>query len=237
MDVFIFLLFAAAAIGAVTYIPVVGAYFSMFNTLIHESGHALAAAISGGRVTSISLFQSTEGAAAAHHHRFGMILTALSGYPFASIFAVCFLFLCANQWFISAAIMLLIVLSYNLLFWVRNIYGIFWIVSVLFLGYFIWYFNFLPFLNYLLTGIAFVLVTQSFLSCWHIFLLSVRRPKQAGDASILAKLTYIPAAVWGLLFLLQGSILFLTGCALWIDIDFYNYLSLDLLNTLERRVK
>ena len=42
------------------HIPILGDYFSIINTVIHESGHAIIA-LFGGNVESISLFMNGDG--------------------------------------------------------------------------------------------------------------------------------------------------------------------------------
>ncbi|SDH46994.1 M50 family metallopeptidase [Alteribacillus bidgolensis] len=212
-------IFIIVVIGFLMYIPVIGPYFSLFNTLVHESGHAVTALLTGGEVKSISLFSSTEGVAATHHHRPGLILTSLSGYPFASILSVLFIYMVEKEWYLGAGISLLVLLGYNLIFWVRNLFGIFWILSILTGTYLLWYQSYVDALEYLIIGISLVLWIQAFFSCWHIFLISLKTPKHAGDASVLARLTFIPAQLWGFLFLLQGTLLFMIGCGIWFDVD------------------
>ncbi|MFB4164106.1 M50 family metallopeptidase [Alteribacillus sp. JSM 102045] len=219
MEIFIMILAIGVVIAIFTYVPVLGSYLSLFNTLVHESGHALAAELTGGQVKSISLFKSTEGAAVTHHHRIGMFITALSGYPFASFVSVVFIYMAVNHWYTAAGFLLLILLGSTLIFWVRNGFGIFWILSILAGAYLLWYQGYTKAIEYLLIGVSLVLLIQAFLSCWHIFLISIKSPKHAGDASVLARLTFIPAKLWGFLFLVQGTLLFVLGCAVWFGFD------------------
>src|SRR6056297_3111471 len=42
-------------------IPFIGRYFQVFNTLIHEDGHAIMALLSRGQIKRIELFADTSG--------------------------------------------------------------------------------------------------------------------------------------------------------------------------------
>ncbi|RSL33344.1 M50 family peptidase [Salibacterium salarium] len=220
------LLLIAGAIGILMYVPVIGSYLSIFYTLIHESGHALAAVLTGGKVKSISLFSNTEGLASTRHHKFGFFITSIAGYPFASIVSVLFMYVLQNEWYNELGIALLVYLVFSALFWVRNSYGVFWITTILLMAYFIWSQHADKILVYVLTGVGFILLVQAFISCWHILILSIRSPESAGDASMLSRLSFIPAPFWGFLFFMQGMFFFALGCGVWLGINPFNYLYL-----------
>jgi hypothetical protein len=71
-------------------IPYVGKYLRVVNTLIHESGHAIAALVSSGEVYKVELFSDTSGTAVTKTKgKLSQFLVAIAGYPFGS--AVAFL--------------------------------------------------------------------------------------------------------------------------------------------------
>ena len=73
-------------------LPVVGKFFNIINTLIHELGHALMSLLLHGKVMKIQIFQDTSGVTTTKSDsKFKSTLVSLAGYPFASVMAfVCF---------------------------------------------------------------------------------------------------------------------------------------------------
>ena len=66
-----------------TKLPIVGKYFALINTLIHEIGHQLASMVTFGKAHKIHLFANTEGLAfSSHRFWIGRVLTTLAGYTF-----------------------------------------------------------------------------------------------------------------------------------------------------------
>ena len=95
----------------------------------------------------------------------------------------------------------------NLILWVRNWYGIFWLLTF---GGLIALFYYLKNDTYIFCFTLFIsaiLLFDSFIKCFQLLYLSFKTPKNAGDAANLKKLTHIPAFFWALLFL-TNSIFF-----------------------------
>ena len=66
-------------------IPVVGKFFNIINTALHELGHALMALLTGGEVRKIELFNDTSGTTTTvSKNKFASVLVSLAGYPFAA---------------------------------------------------------------------------------------------------------------------------------------------------------
>lgn len=187
--------------------PIVGKYVSLVNTLIHEVGHALVTILTGGKVAKIELFANTEGTAwSRHRFFFGGVLTSLAGYPAASATAFLFVYFSINGNYAYILLGLLAVLVVSALFWIRNLYGILWVVTVS--GAFIY----LLWLNnetlsenvaLFLTAILFV---ASVTTAFDILKISVKTPRDSGDASNLATQLWIPAPFWGVLFFAQSLV-------------------------------
>ncbi|MCR6110791.1 M50 family metallopeptidase [Bacillus sp. A301a_S52] len=213
-------------IGCLSYLPVIGRYFKLFNTMIHETGHAVAAILTGGRVSSISLFANTGGLAITRHRStFGRFLTLLAGYPFASLFSVLFLYALGQNWIMPSVLTLTAILVYNLIFWVRNLTGWVWIVSVLSVLYFLYANNYLQWLEWLLTIIGIMLLTQAFLSTWVLFTLTLNEKNETGDAGLLEELTKIASIIWSTLFLTQGVICFILGISIWLGYSPFSFVN------------
>jgi len=190
-------------------IPVIGKYLRVVNTMIHESGHALAALLTSGKVYSISLFTNTEGLAiTGSRHWFGRVTVAISGYTFSSFFAFLTFYLYSQDKYELIVYILGGFCLANLLFlWVRNLYGIVWLVS--FTGI-LWLSNhFLTHhaMAYFILFVISILLSESVSSAFTILRLSIKEPTRAGDAKSMRDATYLPTVFWGIIFFAQ-SLLF-----------------------------
>lgn len=189
----------------VSFIPLLRTLFCSFHTLIHEIGHAFAALLTSGKVYKIYLFANTEGLAKTSYRSIlSGIFIFYFGYTFATLMAVLsFHFIFNGQ--LTALYYLYISLSLlSLLFWVRNLYGIFWVLLFLGSAILLEYYHLAGIREAFVLFFSSILLVQSVLSAFHIFYLSITNARDAGDATGLAELTYIPAFVWGLLFFAQS---------------------------------
>lgn len=198
---FIFLILAIL----VTQIPVLGKYVGVINTLIHETGHALIALL-GGDVERISLFMNTEGVTYSMQSTWiGSFFTSLAGYVFSSFMAFLFLWLIGRRQYKLLTTIILSLLLLNLVFWVRNPYGIFWLSSFGAAFVLLLLKGSTKLINGVMLLFASILLVDSLTSASEIMLISLMTPWVAGDATNLARLTgVIPAQVWGIFFLLQA---------------------------------
>ena len=198
---FLFLLFAFLLI----HVPLFGSYIKIINTLIHESGHAMIALLSG-KVERISLFMNSEGVTYSSQSTWiGSFVTSLAGYIFASFMAfLSFLFIGKNKQTIFIDILLGFIFL-NLIFWVRNPYGIFWLCSFAVGFLFLLIKGSQNVRDHSLLLIASILLVDSVNSAFEILYISFSQPYAAGDAANLARLTVIiPAQIWGIFFFLQA---------------------------------
>nr|WP_256521893.1 M50 family metallopeptidase [Halobacillus sp. A5] len=189
-----------------TQAPIFGKYFAMINTMIHETGHSLTALITGGEVRNISLFPNTSGVTMTGHASWiSQLLTSLSGYVFASFMGFFFFYLIIKGHYRWMVYILLALLIINVLFWVRNLYGVFWIVT--FGAGFIWLLRMgqQTLVQYVLVFIACLIMVEAVSSAFEIMLLSFFSPSQAGDAANLARIIpFAPAPIFGVLFFAQA---------------------------------
>lgn len=189
-----------------TQLPIVGKYFAILNTMIHESGHSLMALITGGEVRRVSLLPNTSGFALTGHTSWiGQVLTSLAGYVFASFFAFVFFWLVTRGQYKWMVYILMGFLLINLIFWVRNVYGLFWIFT--FGAGFLWLLRtgHDQVVHYVLLFLASLILVESVTSAFEIMWISLVSPGQAGDAANLARATkIIPAPFWGILFFVQA---------------------------------
>lgn len=218
------ILFISVSAGALllTRIPYAGPFFRVINTMVHESAHALMALLSSGQVQHIELFHDTSGLAVTKlKNRFSGILVSLAGYVAASATASLLFYLLTlgrEQWILY---LLCGLCALNLLFWVRNLYGILYVIALgAACACAAWYA--VPLLSKCLAVLlASLLLSESVFSTWTVFYLSISRPRESGDAYQLQQLTYIPAFFWGLFFFLQSLFFLYLVIALFFDIPFF----------------
>lgn len=199
-----FFLFLVCAIIFIN-IPIVGNYVEIMNTLIHESGHALIALL-GGNVETISLFMNSEGVTFSHQSTWiGSFFTSVAGYVFSSFIAFLSFWLISKR---KETVLIYILLGFivlNLIFWVRNPYGLFWLVSFGIIFLYLLIKGSPKFRNNLLLLIASIILADSVKSAYEIMFISFLQPKAAGDAGNLSYLTvFIPAQIWGIFFFAQA---------------------------------
>jgi hypothetical protein len=186
-------------------IPVIGVFFRIVNTMIHETGHAVAALFTSGEVLNIDLFHDTSGAATTKSKSaVSRFIISIAGYFVSSIVAwLLFKAIWLNHinWVLFALLCIALV---NLLFWVRNAFGILWLFLFQVLIFVVWRYADVFWQKAFVIFCSGVVLFDSVASAWVILYLSIKFPKQAGDAKNLADQTGIPAFFWALIFLLQA---------------------------------
>lgn len=196
-------------------LPGIGNYVKLFYTMLHETCHAVAARISGGKVKRVHLYATTAGLAeTTHRSRPGAVWTAFAGYPLASFAVTAGIYgytLGLSEpllWGFTALV------AYQCLFWVRNAAGLGWSLSVLGGLFSLYYWQLQTYFDLAVQLVLVVLWSQAFFSSWTVFRLALIDKNEAGDATILARQTKIPALFWGFLFALSGTVFFIIG--LWL---------------------
>lgn len=202
-------------------LPVIGKYFKVVNTLIHETGHSLMTLFTDGQVIKVELFSDTSGTTITKSKsKFGQFMIAFAGYPFASLMGYLFVFFIFNNYFSAVLITIGIIAIINLIFYVRNVHGIFWILT----------FSVLIFINFKfgnkLSTIVFATVVSAitlFESLWSsivLTILSFRKSKSAGDATNLSKISHVPAFLWALIFFVLASFVAYKAVILFLAFNF-----------------
>ncbi len=195
-------------------IPYVGKVVRVINTMIHETGHALMTLMLSGEVVKIDLFSDTSGRATTKSSsKLTAFFISIAGYPFASITAFGTFYLFTKENFLIPVIVFLSIALINLIFWVRNLYGIIWLLvflsscfGLIYLGEKNWIYVFSVF-------ISSILLVDSIVSASVVCYLSITNPKASGDASNLKDQSYVPAFIWGILFFAQALFFgYLTVC-------------------------
>ncbi len=191
----------------VIQIPVIGPFFKIANTLIHESSHAFMSLLLQGQVLQIQLFANTEGVTyTLASSNLAVILVSAAGYIGSSVFALCLAKLCVKRKYALSLWLFAGISVVNVLLWVRNSFGIIWLL--LFIGLLIFALrrqgNWPTVLS---VGLFVFVLAESVSSSFEIMWLSVYMPAEAGDAANLARSTFLPTWFWGVLFMLQAGVL------------------------------
>lgn len=223
----IFIFYAILGICfVIMYIPVIGKYVRILETMIHEGGHVLMALITGTKIKKINLFSNTSGEThIASAGTFRTILIGLMGYPFSSLMAWAAFWTVTNHYYQIFIIVLCVITLLFLLFFIRNGFGVFWAISFIITNGYLIYVKKLTIIK-ILSGIyADILFLSSLSSCFIIVYLAFKYPNKAGDATLINKVTHIPSQIVAVFFLIACS-----GIALMTVKDFFPFLNNVLTN-------
>jgi len=195
-----------------TRIPYIGKFFRVVNTMIHECGHAFMALFLSGEVVKINLFSDTSGVTVTKvRGKIPRLLVSFAGYPFSAVVAFIIFYLIKDEYNTLALVVLMLFAVISLLFFVRNFYGIFWLIMFIIAGGVIVQLDSLTILNAWMIFLASLLLTDAFISGIILLKISIQNPTAAGDAANLKKETLIPAWIWSLVFcVINGYFAYLT---------------------------
>ena len=183
-------------------IPYIGKYLRVVNTLVHESGHAVAALICSGEVYNVELFSDTSGTAVTKTKgKFGQFLVSIAGYPFGEYRIVLYILACFSL--------------LNLMFYVRNAYGIFWLITFTAIIFLVNFYGG-EFLQYAFTAwLSGIMLFEALYSSIELVIIATKKSKAAGDAYSLERLTGVPSMLWALIFVAQS------GYFIYLSINFF----------------
>ena len=181
-------------------IPVIGKWFNLINTAIHELGHALMALILEGSVKKIELFNDASGTTTTTTTKFGGFLVAIVGYPFSSFISYFIFYLLSVGYDKGFLIGISILFLFMLLLWVRNIYGAIWIIAFCAINGYLIYLSNAKYIQIAALLYAVFIAVDALFSALTVLYLSFKQKDKAGDATLLKKITGIPAFIWGLIF-------------------------------------
>jgi hypothetical protein len=182
-------------------IPVIGKWFNIINTAIHELGHALMALALEGKVKKIELFNDASGTTTTSTKtKFGSFLVAIIGYPFSSLVSYFIFYLLSVEYDKGFLFGISILFLFMLLLWIRNIYGAIWILVFCAINGYLIYLNNVQYIKIAALLYAVFIAVYAVLSALTVLFLSFKQRDKAGDATLLKKITGIPAFIWGLMF-------------------------------------
>jgi hypothetical protein len=200
-------------------IPYVGKYLRVVNTLFHESGHAIAALICSGEVYTVELFSDTSGTAVTKTKgKFGQFLVSIAGYPFGSAVAYLLFYIISRGEYRIVLYILACFSLLNLMFYVRNTYGIFWLISFTAIIFLVNFYGG-EFLQYTFTAwLSGIMLFEALYSSIELVVIANKKSKSAGDAYSLKRLTGIPTMLWALFFVAQSVFFIYLSIQLFFDI-------------------
>lgn len=190
-------------------IPLLGPWFRIPNTLIHEMGHALVALMFRGEVLEIQLKPNAAGLAKTKGSGFVSFLVALAGYPLAAVFAM----LSVRWSFEDHSYLLLyafvIAALIALMLWLRDAVSILIALILIVTSFSLAWFGgaqWVKIFGYVLAG---WISAASLFSSWIVLRMSFTQAAKSGDAIVLKELSKIPAWFWGVFFMLGSLYAFL----------------------------
>ncbi|HRS53327.1 MAG TPA: M50 family metallopeptidase [Bacteroidales bacterium] len=197
-------LFSITAAILLTQVPYIGKYFKVIYTLIHESMHATTALIINAEVIQIELFSNTSGTTLTKYSsNWKKFIISFVAYPFSIIISWGLYYTALKGFYWYGLLSFLIIIILNLTFFVRNIYGIFWLISFgIIIGIILYFKNILA-ISIVLYIIAGIILIESIISVFQLLILSLKNLKQTtGDVKNIQEITKIPAIFWIIIFLL-----------------------------------
>ena len=154
-----------------------------------------------GSVKKIELFNDASGTTTTTTKtKFGSFLVAIAGYPFASLISYLIFYLLSVGYERGFLIGITILFFFMLLLWIRNIYGAIWIVAFCGINGYLLYLNNAEYIHIVTLLYAVFIAVDALFSAITVLFFSVKQKDKAGDATLLKKITGIPAVVWGVLF-------------------------------------
>lgn len=178
-----------------------GSIFRVYNTLFHELGHGIMSLATSGSIHSIELFSNAGGVAVtSNKYWISKFLVSIAGYPLATVVGWLMLTQLNNYNQLYLAYGILGIYSLALLLWIRNKYGIIWLLSNILLVGLAIYFNQHHYAKLYFFIVGSFIMLESIWSSLIILYVSAENPYEAGDSKNLRDLTFIPAIVWSLFF-------------------------------------
>jgi hypothetical protein len=193
-------------------IPGLNNYLRTVNTLLHESGHALVAILLSGEAIEIKLNSNTSGSALTRtNSKIKAFLVSFAGYPLAAMGALGLMALSYNQNYRTGFFILISISIINLVVFVRNTYGIFWLATfsiLLFVSN--WYLT-APIAMILFWFISLIAFIEGITSTFGVVVSGMTHPKKAGDITSMVKFSGVPAFFWSIFMaIIVGSISWIT---------------------------
>lgn len=154
-----------------------------------------------GSVRKIELFNDATGSTTTSTKtKFGGFLVAIIGYPFSSLVSFCIFYLLNVGYEKGVIIGISVIFLFVLLLWIRNIYGAIWILAFCSINAYLIYLNNPLYIHIATLLYGVFIAVDAICSAFVVLYYSIKQKDKAGDATLLKKITGIPAFIWGLMF-------------------------------------
>lgn len=207
-------------------------YIAVFETLVHETGHAIFVILTRGKMKRIDLYHTTDGLATYYARgKLSQFVVTLMGYIFSSFITFLFVLMYRENMLETILFLAVFVMLIGLLLWVRNFYGIIWILLVCGILYYSATKDIGTLIKVTSTVVVSTMVVESFKSAFTIKRLA-SLGESAGDCTTLEETTGISQKFWGNIFLLQSVVFIILGFTFgtfYGNIDILEYTGLPLL--------
>lgn len=183
------------------FVPKIRVYTNSLNMIVHEFGHILASILTKGKPIAIEINKDGEGSAQTQSDsKFESVLVSLNGYLFSPSLAF-FLIVLLDNGYTTLSSWILILIMITSLVWITNSFGRYMALSfsvLIFVSFLLPY----EWINYnlLLLCVALILI-DSLVSSFAVFVLSIVNPTESGDAFNLKRKTHITEKFWGFIFI------------------------------------
>lgn len=169
-------------------------------TLVHEFAHAFFALIGKGQVLEMELHYVTSGhvvsSSADEDHA---LLVTFVGYTVPCVIAAS-MYILLDAGRSGLVLILFIAIGALSILFIRNWYGFFWLVGFLTLVVATYMYGTVTMMDHVAMFLAAVVFAGSVEAGYRIFIMSIRTPHDAGDATSLGEQMWIPAQLWGFIF-------------------------------------
>ncbi|MBR1769357.1 MAG: M50 family metallopeptidase [Bacteroidales bacterium] len=173
------------------------------NTIIHEFSHAFVALLLGEKIKELKINSDASGSCTTSiKSKKKSFFIALAGYTLPSVLAYFIIYRLQNDYTVLAYYVLIAICLLAVVLYIRNSFGVFWILAFTFLNILLIYVPFLSaFQKEVLYIYACILLTENTFSVFELLYINLGSAKKSGDSYNLQKITHIPALVFTLLFL------------------------------------
>ena len=193
-------------------VPRLNSYLRTIDTLLHESGHALVAILMSGEAIEIKLNSNTSGSALTRTpSKARAFWVSFAGYPIAALVSMLLMALAYHKDYRTGFLILISISIINLIVFVRNTYGIFWLITFTLILFLINGFLAPAIALVLFRFIGLIALVEGLTSTFGIVIRGLTNRKKAGDITSMEKISGIPASVLALIMVLVvGSITYIT---------------------------
>lgn len=199
-----------------TRVPVIGKYFQLFNTLIHEIGHAVAGIITFGKVHHMTLSMDTSGGASVSSRNWlTSILVTLAGYPFASGISFLFIVMIHNEQYEYIMYTMIGLAVFSTILWIRNLFGFLWLLTATAITTVVLIYGTSFAIEVYATTLVAVVFVESFMSTLELLQIVIKDKEDSGDAHNMRLKTGITEYFWAGLFIVIACVPVYYSFDLW----------------------